>query len=485
MIQLNKPRPVIGYLNQILAILFGVLAVLFLAIWNGFPFIFTDTLSYITSGIDLIAPFDRPIFYGLFIRATGEIIRLWGSVIFQSALLIILLSKLSNILFPKMPKKYLYFWFSLISFLTCVPWFAGQVSPDIFTSILFLALVIWALTYQKSSISSSLIIGSVITLSICVHSSNLLVGALTSTLILVWFVYQRVSWMLLKKYLTVLALSFLSAIFLIIPSNIWSHYGATLNPTGKVFILARILEDGPGLVYLRKICKTTELKTCASIPLLEKARQIEIDDPDSKSPELRNLVASSFLWGGGLEVSGGIFSVNSEASEIIKGAIRSYPLEQLGALIRNMSNQMVTFSVGEQLNSTLKMAPMNELFNTHFPRLYKSYLSSKQSLGKVEEATLLLNPIYLWIVIFSIFCLLMLILLLLKGTVSHKNLSLTLYSLFIFLVANALVSGGLSGVFDRYQSRVIWLLPAISALLILGLLNESKSSDNDINTVNT
>jgi hypothetical protein len=35
------------------------------------------------------------------------------------------------------------------------------------------------------------------------------------------------------------------------------------------------------------------------------------------------------------------------------------------------------------------------------------------------------------------------------------------------VIANALVTGVLSGVETRYQSRVIWLLPLLAALLIL------------------
>ena len=482
MIQLVKNQFTAKF-SQAPLLLFGILLFLSFAIWNGFPFLFTDSLSYITSGIDLIAPFDRPIFYGLFIRATGAIFQVWGEVICQSALLAILLLKLSNILFPRMSKGFLYLWFLLITLFTSAPWFIGQISPDIFTSILFLALIIWALIYQESRILSSIFIGAVITLSICVHSSNLLIGALTSAAITLWLIFQGTPLVSLKKFVLLIGISLIAAIFLIIPSNVWSHYGATLNPTGKVFILARILEDGPGLKYLRVICPTSELKTCASLPILEQARLVEVQDPDSKSPELRNLVASSFLWGGGLALSGGVFSVNSEAGLIIKGALKAYPLEQFSALIRNMSNQLITFSVGEQLNSTLKMEAINNLFRTHFPRFYTSYQNSQQSLGKIEEITFFLNPIYFYMVLFSTILLLGLCLFLLRGTNVNKKYSLSLYALFTFLVSNALVSGGLSGVFERYQSRVVWLVPAISILFVLGLLNAAKNSDNDINVV--
>jgi hypothetical protein len=482
MIQLAKNQIAANY-SQMLLLFSGTLIFLLPAIWNGFPFIFTDSLSYITSGIDLIAPFDRPIFYGLFIRVTGGIIQIWGGVICQSALLTILLLRLSNILFPRMPRGYLYLWIILVASFTSAPWFVGQISPDIFTSFLFLTLIIWALTYQDSRILSSIFIGAVITISICVHSSNLLIGALTLVAIIAWFVFQRIPWVSIKKFAIVIGISFFTAIFLIIPSNILSHYGATLNPTGKVFILARILEDGPGLQYLRNICATSELKTCASLPILEKARLVEVQDPDSKSPELRNLVASSFLWGGGLAMSGGIFSVNSEAGGIIKGVLKAYPLEQFSALIRNAINQLLTFSVGEQLNSTLKMEAINQLISTYFPGLYKSYLNSQQSLGKIEQITLFLNPIYFYIVIFSVIFLFGLCSTIIRTISSYRKIFLTIYTLLVFLISNALVSGGLSGVFDRYQSRIVWLLPAISLLLMLGLFNTTKNSDNDINII--
>jgi hypothetical protein len=361
-------------------------------------------------------------------------------------------------------------------------WFIGQISPDIFTSILFLALIVFALKYKEANTLNTIFIAAVITLSVCVHSSNLIIGFLSSLAMIFWFVFQRLPWKEWKKFVVVVFSSFFAAVVFIIPSNIWSHYGVTLNPTGKVFILARILEDGPGLKHLRDICKTVELKTCASLPLLENARIVEIQNINSKDPELRNLVASAFLWGGGLSASGGIFVVNSEAGSIIRESIKAYPLEQFAALIRNMGNQFITFSVGEQLNSTLKLEAMNQFFSLHFPEIYPRYLHSQQSLGRLGAVTQFLNPIYFYVVIFSLFSVVGSSLLYLRRNIPSGKLSLTLYSLFFFMSANALVTGGLSGVFDRYQSRVIWLLPAISILLVLGLLNTVKNSDNDINT---
>lgn len=471
--------------NQILIILFGSIVFLLPVMWNGFPFVFTDSLSYITSGMDLLAPPDRPIFYGLLIRATGVPIKIWGVVIFQAILLSYFLLVFSNALFPKIHEKYLYLWILIITTLTSLPWFVGQISPDIFSSILYLALIVYALTYKHISDLNAFFIAAVIILSICVHSANLIIGAITFMAIIFWFLINRHSWRDWKKYFVVVSMSFFSAVVFIIISNIWSHYGVTLNPTSKVFVLARVIEDGPGLKYLRSICKNTELKTCASLPLLEQAKAVEIQNPNSKDPELKNLVASAFLWGGGLSASGGIFVVNAEAGSIIKESIKTYPLEELAALIRNMGNQLITFSVGEQLNSTLKLDLMNQFFSSKFPSLYSSYLNSNQSLEKLRAITQFLNPIYFYVVIFSLILVFNSCILFSRRNFPSDNLFLAVYGLLFFLAANALVTGGLSGVFDRYQSRVIWLLPAISILLLIGLFNLSKSSDNDADTVNT
>jgi hypothetical protein len=42
-----------------------------------------------------------------------------------------------------------------------------------------------------------------------------------------------------------------------------------------------------------------------------------------------------------------------------------------------------------------------------------------------------------------------------------------LAAVLVALVANAAATGGLSGVFPRYQARIAWLLPAAALLLAM------------------
>ena len=44
------------------------------------------------------------------------------------------------------------------------------------------------------------------------------------------------------------------------------------------------------------------------------------------------------------------------------------------------------------------------------------------------------------------------------------------------IAANAMVSGAIAGVFDRYQGRVAWLASLGFAALLVKMLNEKRSS---------
>jgi hypothetical protein len=54
---------------------------LFDALYNGYPLIYSDTGTYLSSGFLLETPFDRPITYGIFMRISSlNGVSLWGVV---------------------------------------------------------------------------------------------------------------------------------------------------------------------------------------------------------------------------------------------------------------------------------------------------------------------------------------------------------------------------------------------------------------------
>ena len=261
----------------------------------------------------------------------------------------------------------------------------------------------------------------------------------------------------------------------IVASNIIFDQGFTFNRWGKVIFLARVLEDGPGLRYLNEVCATQDLKTCSALPLFNEASKKEVDFGLAKNPETKNLVLNALLWDGGINLIGGLSIVNNEALTIIRGTFRAYPLQMAYAFARNTLDQFMIYSVGNQFDTTLHLIAINNFFQVHFPDSYKRYIDSQQSSGRVNLVTNVLNRAYNIIIIFS-GCFMLLLAYLSLRNQSHwaavsKNSSvqLVIFSLLGFLIANAMITGGISAVFDRYQSRVIWLLPSIAFLFIIEL----------------
>ncbi|MCE7530519.1 hypothetical protein [Polynucleobacter sp. IMCC 29146] len=448
------------------------------ATWNGFPLIFTDSLTYLVSGIDLVAPVDKPIFYGLFIRISNLILDFWGLVIFQSALVIFLLLKLASSLFPNLSQRISLLWICLTGMMTSVPWFVGQISADIFTSCLFLTIIILALNCERASYGNIILLGGLMILNICMHSGNLMIGFTLFILMIGLLLLQKRSWSYIKKFSYISITSFAISIAAIVASNSIFHQGVTFNRWGKVIFLARILEDGPGLQYLNSVCTKEALKTCAALPLFNEAAKKEIDLRLTTTPELKNLVLNALLWDGGINAVGGLPIINNEASYIIRETIKTYPLSMANAFVNNSLDQLKVFSVGNQFGSTIHLTAINNFFLAHFPDSYQSYFSSHQSQGTVNIATNLVNLIYNVVVILSGFFIFVIIYLSFKSkfcqiaACKNSAVQLVIFSLIGFLISNAMITGGLSAVFDRYQSRVIWLLPAISLLFAIELMKQ-------------
>jgi hypothetical protein len=65
----------------------GAFILMIFALYNGYPLFSNDSASYIHSGYYLQVAGDRPVFYGLFIRATSLGISMWGTVLAQCLIL--------------------------------------------------------------------------------------------------------------------------------------------------------------------------------------------------------------------------------------------------------------------------------------------------------------------------------------------------------------------------------------------------------------
>jgi hypothetical protein len=85
-------------------LLFAAFILLWPAIWNGYPLVFSDTGTYIASAFDQKVPFDRPIGYGDFIQFFSQGVSLWSVVYVQAFFAVYLLWQVVKVFFEK--KRY-------------------------------------------------------------------------------------------------------------------------------------------------------------------------------------------------------------------------------------------------------------------------------------------------------------------------------------------------------------------------------------------
>jgi phosphoglycerol transferase MdoB-like AlkP superfamily enzyme len=110
------------------------------AILNGYPFLFSDSGSYVASGFERWPPLDGTIAYGLWIRATASAGTLWIPALLQTLLLASLIWRVARRLAPQLAWKPLVAVGAVLALSTTAPLLAPLVLPDVFLPIGLLAL---------------------------------------------------------------------------------------------------------------------------------------------------------------------------------------------------------------------------------------------------------------------------------------------------------------------------------------------------------
>jgi hypothetical protein len=129
----------------------GALVLMWTPLWNGYPLLHSDSGTYLASAMNIYAPVDRSIGYGLFIRTAGLINSLWFVIFIQALGTSYLLFRTAELLLPSTPNRS---WLALCIVLataltTTLSMRVGRIMPDFFACWLFLAACIFVFTNQR------------------------------------------------------------------------------------------------------------------------------------------------------------------------------------------------------------------------------------------------------------------------------------------------------------------------------------------------
>ena len=236
-----------------------VLALLAPALWNGFPLILPDTGGYLSRPIEGTLGMGRSALYGLFLYA-GIPTAFWSNVILQAALtawLIVLTMRTQGL--GGRP------WLALaivamLTVCTSLPWFAGQLMPDILFPAAVLAITLLAFQTAQLTRWERCGLAAVIVIAI---PSHMAAAGLGVALIAALWPLARIARMALPKPRLLLAAGSVAAGVALCPISNYAITGTFgFTPGGSSFLFGRLMEDGIVARYLDDRCPDPAIRLC-------------------------------------------------------------------------------------------------------------------------------------------------------------------------------------------------------------------------------
>jgi hypothetical protein len=222
---------------------------------------------------------------------------------------------------------------------------------------------------------------------------------------------------------------------------------ATPSPYGSVFLLARLLEDGPARDYLRDHCAEKQFLLCKYQDQIPQDHNEFLWEPTSPIRVMHRE----------LDMRGTV----EEAGAIVAGTVKAAPLEVAGYLLKNGFLQNFNAKTTD-VDCPCIGGTAERMVSDYFPREIGQYRTSLQTTGRI--------PWPLLAAVDDIALVLAAVLLVVVGVRQWRSPApaqrLLLLVLFAYVV-NAFLMGGLSGVADRYAARIAWLLPLFAYLYLL------------------
>jgi hypothetical protein len=229
--------------------------------------------------------------------------------------------------------------------------------------------------------------------------------------------------------------------------NLAAHGRFAVSPYGNVFLLARIIYDGPGMAALRRDCPTTHWLLCPYLDRLPPTSDEFLWSPDSPLKSL-----------------GGPKIVSADASAIIRTALRADPLGEAKAVLTNTLQQLTLFASGDGLNPWPDQ--VSPAIQHDFPAGEQAaYATARQQTGSLSVPPALAHIHTITALAGVIACALLL-------PIAFKRRAPCagfLLAVLLVLPLSAAITGGLSAPHDRYQARIMWLPPFIAAVSLAAL----------------
>lgn len=413
----------------------------------GYPLLYSDSGTYLISAKIGSIPIDRPYTYSYFLVFFAKLVGVYALPIIQASLVLYFSERfLAQHILKGIPRSVGLLLLIAVALLTGLPHLVCQLMPDLFTPFLFfLSWNIMAKQGWKKAIVDIFFLLFVV----ATHSSHLLLALFILPLSALshYFIYKE------RRVFQKLAL--MIAVWMIIPSvNLLQSGRYFLSDSSRVFFVASMQNAGVLTPHLETHCGEEGVPEflCA-----EKTALKEMSGNDI-------LWASDILMDSACLAQGGWGNCWKVRNEELKPFMQSWWKDEntrnayLHHAWKATWQQFFDFGIG-MISSQKEGSAPHSVLKEFFPN----------DLAKYEEADQYEHDLYFhgssktqwWTLVLSMCMLPVLFLVGLRNKKWKKEWSWMLLGLFLFLLVNAAVCGVLSNPVDRYQARVIWMVPFI------------------------
>lgn len=490
------------------AVLASAVLMMIPALVNGAPFVFWDTAFYYAAG-DLITALDpraaivslqndpelltrtvssaesdrlldraathlgaRSVAYALFLDRATALVSMWGAAFFQCLFVAACLWAALRLVFGRAVTPWKFVILSLV-LVAATPLFiyAPLLMPDILAATMIVLVAAQFVAHENAGPIGRIALAAAILVCLLVHPSHAPIAAL--------FAAVAAGIRLLQTRRLGDAGRPTAWVFGVIASGIavnasldaYAEHRLGRDLQRPPLLTARVIDDGPGRIYLAAQCKSSPYEVC------------KFADRILAVPES----AGNLMVFGLTAKDGGVFlaeeigvaeKLNAQNLAFARDAVLASPERQIVASVSNFLRLLVSFRPvswpGTELTFTYESyagargwVGMSKLL---------AYLPTRERCARTPSAWCGAVPLKsLRFLYYPVVGMAGLVLFagVLRLLLRQESLSrLDSIDLFITLVCtgmlvNALVTGVVGGPFDRYQARVIWLVPALAGALLL------------------
>jgi hypothetical protein len=446
-------------IGHVAAVCAGALLLVWPALYNRFPLFYPDSMTYLGDArvvaralfLHQLSEYYgmRSLIYSLGILPWHWNVTPWPVVAFQSLLTAYVLWLVVRSIVPRaiLPlhtaRRYLIL-LALLSAFTSLSWYSSLIMPDILGPVLYLCIYLLVFARDSLTRADHVAVFLIAWWAVASHATHLMLASGLCVLLVLLLALRRRFMQARWKAVGEVALIVVLAAAAQLALNDYLYGQPSLNGDRPPFLMARIIADGPGRWYLEQHCPEVKFAICDHIHNLP-------SDPDV------------FLWG-----ANGIWQntddesaqrLTQEEMPFVLATLRAYPRQQLTKSALAFWQQLAVFGLYDLDASDV----VSDEYDSVFPGGRPHYLRSRQAQNTLPLE--FFTSVGKWAILFSI------VVLCVFTPLLWRNRSARLVGLSVVIlstvVANALVTGPLSMVEDRFQSRIIWLVSFLAGLFVM------------------